>query len=41
MTSIDLENELAEILLEEIQKEIAANGSFTWVDICEKEKLSQ
>ena len=35
---IDLEQELADSLQEEIAKEIEENGSKTWAEICEDEK---
>jgi len=38
MHGIDLEEELAKALIEEINKEIAENGSYTWAELCEMEK---
>jgi hypothetical protein len=38
---IDLEEELAKALIEEINKEIAENGSYTWKELCEMEKRKQ
>lgn len=37
----DAEEEIARILLIEIEKEIAANGSVTWAEFCEKDKLGR
>lgn len=35
---LDVENELARILQEEIEKEIKENGSFTWKELCDENK---